>query len=211
MDARQVQEAVELIDVTCRRIAELRQRRIGNRTPLRLLDDWHVASASIRAASSPYEQGILLAQKALLFNHDHLLNGIGNLGTMLGTLGQFAAEPLVQHEISRSGHDWLKTQDCLEQASLLVRQYRAAAEEHERLLAQGLDGKSIALDELEAIERQLLGFSDWEHKIIGVCRAAADRIRQHPAFGSEEMSESASRMAAALVLSLAGTVARQSS
>jgi len=207
MEARRVQEAVELIDTACSRIAELRQRRMGNRTPLQLLDDWHVTSASIRAAGTPYEQGILLAQKALLFNHDHLLNGIGNLSTMLATLKSFAADSLVQHEISRSGHDWRRAQDCLEHAENLARGYRAATEEHERLLAQGLEGKTIALDELEAIEQQLLAFADWEHKVTGVGRAAAERIKQHPAFGSEEMPGAASRMAAALVLSLAGTVA----
>lgn len=205
MDAQRVLQAVDLIETACSRMEDLRKRRIGNRTPLQLADAWKLASTSIRAAGTPHEQGLFLAQKVLLFNHDHLLNSLGNLHTMLVTLIQCAQDSHVQDAIMQSSHDLAKSLRCLDQANALIAEYRAAVETHERMLAQGLEGITISLDDLEDVEQQLLDFADWEHKVIGLGRAATERLKQHPSFASLQ-PETANRMAAALVLSLATTV-----
>ena len=205
MDAQRVLQAVGLIETACSRMDELRKRRIGNRTQLQLADEWKLASTSIRAAGTPYEQGIFLAQKSLLFNHDHLLNSLGNLHTMLVTLIQCAQDTQVQDAIAQSNHDLAKSLHHLDQANALIAEYRAVVETHERMLAQGLEGITISLDDLEDVEQQLLEFTDWEHKVIGLGKAAAGRLKQHPSFASLQ-PETANRMAAALVLSLASTI-----
>ncbi len=201
MKPEQVQDAARLIDAACDRIRELRRHRIGDRKNKQLWADWAAINKNIRATE---EHGPLLAQKALWFNHDDLLIEIGSLKAIMKTLQGLARDPDVQDELAREGYSLEKTMTRIEQGLQWLPRFQATVIAHEDILAQGLEGKPLNLDDLESLENRLVRFGEWESKVTEYGQAATNRVKQYD-LGRQSLSF-VRRVAASLILAIASTV-----
>jgi hypothetical protein len=198
MDARHVQDAVELIAVACERIRELRRRRIGNRTTHQLRDDLAVINRGMTRFSV---RGMLLGQKVLWLHHDHVLNELGNLQAMLQAVQPFLDEEEVWRELERDGYSVHKAAQGLAGCRRMIQNVRADVDAHEQLVHQALGGMPTPAAALEQRERGLLDFHDWEDAVLHRTRSTVERIAAHP----QPTPSFLPRAAAALVLAMAST------
>jgi hypothetical protein len=208
MDGAQVQAAVELVNAACDRVAQLRRKRIGERTAKQLAEELAMVNRMMRSASDASQKGNALAQKALWFNHDHLLNELGNLDTMVQALKGMLADEQVRKEIADEGFSLDKTLRHVQTATDWIEQFRANVAQHEAILAGGLDGNTVSTRDLDMLEDRLVRYNDWEQKVAVLGKNAVVRIKQHPGYTTlpRQQPSLVKRIAAALVLSIASTV-----
>ena len=200
MDAVSAQKTLNSIDTACGRISELRSRRLGGRTSEQLAEDITLLNRAMIVSENP-QKGLLLSQKALLLNHDHVLNEVGNLQRMLKAVQDCLTDSNVQHEIHTAGYAVDKVFQRMNNNLKRLTLFRKTALAHERLLQQALGGISTQAQHLETIEGKLVQHDAWAERITTETHAALVRIKQH----KNKNEKTLGRMAASLVLAVSNT------
>jgi hypothetical protein len=200
MESSMLLQALESVSIACERVRELRTRRIGERTPSKLTEDITLLNRAIAASG---DHGPLLAQKALLLNHDQLLNEFGNLQNVLKNAKECMADVHVQHALHHSGHAVDKVFLAMQEQEKQLEAAHTAVLEHEHLLSKALGGAVVSSLALNAVESRIIGHDVWTERVLAAAQATLGRIREH---GSQD-ERNLHRMAASLVLAVASGTA----
>ncbi len=207
MDAERLRRVVTTISDTCSTITELRQRRIGTRTTKQFWDALVAANRAIRVTDDPAQRGRVLAQKALWFNHDLLLQELGNLETLITSIKNIIDEDVLK-EIADEGYNANRILALLRRGEEMIAQARKDVIAHEDLLQRGLGGEQISADRLANLEYRITGMTHGlEDAITPEETKALTRVVEHSEYRSPLPSRRFFlRAAAGLALAAASSI-----